>query len=762
MKGSFAEYSRSPLRSPAVVNSSQDRHATDSEASSTPYNPVMTDPNPTEIQSDDAREDARRMSLQGNQPPSEIEGYSVLRPLGTGAYGTVWLAREDRTGRMVAIKYYPHRRGLNWSLLNREVEKLATLYASRNIVRLLDVGWNAEPPYYVMEYVENGSLGVSLAAGALGVDETIRITRQVCGALIEAHGAGILHCDLKPDNVLLDAQFQVRLCDFGQSRMSHEQSPSLGTLYYMAPEQADLEAAPDARWDVYAVGALMYHMLTGEPPYRDSVIQKKLERAESLQERLTIYRNHIRDSPPPTLHHSARRVDRPLARIVDQCLAADPRERLPNAQAILDLLASRERNRSRRPLLLLGVLGPILLMAAMVPIFVNAMRSNIDQMEQQLIVGTQERNALMARIQANSLQHELEDQLRELERIVADDEFVAAMTELMQRSSDTIVHETQQYHDVAPEERPAWMQLLDETQARAEQNTDGASETSATSWFLNDARGIQLWRRPFNDVSVGKNYAFRDYFHGTNTQYTSENAPNNIRPLTDAHISLAYQSDATHRYMIALSVPIRSPSGEIIGVFARTAHLGDLQRRLGQDIQGTGAAGTHPEVALADRREAQLLDHPWLTAEVLQRLSEEESKEMFRRLRLDETTRDAIRQAGNSPSASSDDGTNHSASRLEVKIANYRDPVGSLTEPSAHAYRGEWIAAMAAMKSERMPWLVIVQEQRSRTLTPVSAMEARATRQAWIAVFASIGTMLGIWFFVWQALVRSQEPRTAK
>ncbi|HAD61014.1 MAG TPA: serine/threonine protein kinase, partial [Planctomycetaceae bacterium] len=110
----------------------------------------MTSSDQTEIQDDDAREDARRMSLQGNKPPSEIEGYSVLRRLGTGSYGTVWLAREDNTGRMVAIKYYPHRRGLNWSLLNREVEKLATLYSSRNIVRLLDVGWNAEPPYYVM------------------------------------------------------------------------------------------------------------------------------------------------------------------------------------------------------------------------------------------------------------------------------------------------------------------------------------------------------------------------------------------------------------------------------------------------------------------------------------------------------------------------------------------------------------------------------------------------------------------------------------
>ena len=401
----------------------------------------------TEIQNDDEREGARQLSLQGNDPPSEIEGYSFLRRLGTGAYGTVWLAREDHTGRMVAVKYYPHRRGLNWSLLNREVEKLATLYASRNIVRLLDVGWNAEPPYYVMEYVENGSLGAYLAGGPLSTEEMVRITKQVCGALIEAHGAGVLHCDLKPDNVLLDAQFQVRLCDFGQSRMSHEQSPALGTLYYMAPEQADLEAVPDARWDVYAVGALMYHMLTGQPPYREPAIQRKLELAETLSERLQIYKRHIQDSPPPELHRSVRGMDRHLAAIIDQCLAVNPRERLPNAQAILSQLASRERHRSRRPLLLLGVLGPILLIGAMLPIFVGAMDRIITDTERDQIAFVQTINQQTARSQANALQRELEYRLEALEDVVERSEIIQLLTDVMNRPTEEIVDEVRRLHD---------------------------------------------------------------------------------------------------------------------------------------------------------------------------------------------------------------------------------------------------------------------------------------------------------------------------
>ncbi|MEZ6127446.1 MAG: protein kinase [Planctomycetaceae bacterium] len=707
----------------------------------------------TEIQNDDQREDARQLSLQGNEPPAEIEGYSIIRRLGTGAYGTVWLAREDRTGRMVAIKYYPHRRGLNWSLLNREVEKLATLYASRNIVRLLDVGWNAEPPYYVMEFVENGSLGAFLAAGTPGVDEAVRIGQQVCGALIEAHGAGVLHCDLKPDNVLLDAQFQVRLCDFGQSRMSHEQSPALGTLYYMAPEQADLEAIPDARWDVYAVGALMYHMLTGQPPYRAAQIQRKLEAAESLPDRLQIYQQHIRTSPPPDQHHAVKGVDRQLASVVDRCLVVDPRHRLPNAQAILDLLAARERNRSRRPLLLLGVLGPILLMCAMVPIFVGALRKNISEMELQLVADSQEANLMAARSQASSLQSELENRLMALRVVVSHPDLVRLLTELTRRPTSDVVSETFSACELSWELRPPWMQKLDAAKEEADAYNDDQGKSRDTSWFLTDAKGNQIWRRPFSEKTVGQNYAWRDYFHGRNVEYAEDAIPADVRPIQEAHVSLAFTSEGTNRLMLALSVPVRDAQGDVIGVFARTLHLGDLQQRLGQDIQGHDLQHSHsaPVIALADRRSSELLDHKWLTPDVLQSLSKTETRTMFEQLRLSDRTlasiQDAIEQAGD----------NADRQNVGIRQPSYEDPVGRLSAPSAKQFSGNYIAAMSTMKSDRMPWLVIVQQDTERVLRPVRDMERRATRQAWYAVLASIATMAGIWLFVWRALANSQE-----
>ncbi len=131
----------------------------------------------------------------------------------------------------MAIKFYAHRGGLDWSLLSREVEKLAFLFADRYVVQLLDVGWDAEPPYYVMEYLERGSLEDLLRReGRLAVEQAVELFRDVAVGLVHAHGKGVLHCDLKPANVLLDQDTKPRLADFGQSRLSHEQTPALGTL----------------------------------------------------------------------------------------------------------------------------------------------------------------------------------------------------------------------------------------------------------------------------------------------------------------------------------------------------------------------------------------------------------------------------------------------------------------------------------------------------------------------------------------------------
>jgi serine/threonine protein kinase len=105
----------------------------------------------TQQQSSDDEQRSRQLSLKHTRPPIEVPGYKTERFLGAGAYGEVWVGVDRNTGRRVAIKFFAHRHGVDWSLLSREVEKLVFLSADRYVVQLMEVGWDSEPPYYVME-----------------------------------------------------------------------------------------------------------------------------------------------------------------------------------------------------------------------------------------------------------------------------------------------------------------------------------------------------------------------------------------------------------------------------------------------------------------------------------------------------------------------------------------------------------------------------------------------------------------------------------
>ena len=98
-------------------------------------------------------------------------------------------------------------------------------------------------------------------------DQATSLFKEIATGMMHLHRKGVFHCDLKPGNVLLDQDGHPRVADFGQSRLSTDDTPALGTLFYMAPEQADMTAVPDASWDVYSLGCLLFSMLTGKPPY---------------------------------------------------------------------------------------------------------------------------------------------------------------------------------------------------------------------------------------------------------------------------------------------------------------------------------------------------------------------------------------------------------------------------------------------------------------------------------------------------------------
>ena len=166
------------------------------------------------------------------------------------------------------------RSGLDWIFLQREVERLARLDRHTHIVTLLVMALDEEPPFYVMDVIEGGALQAFVNPEACADPERATTwMAQICDALSYIHAKGLIHCDLKPANILVDGRDQVRVVDFGQSRIFTESSASIGTLFYMAPQQARLAepgtpVQPDVRWDIYALGASIYAILIGRPPAR--------------------------------------------------------------------------------------------------------------------------------------------------------------------------------------------------------------------------------------------------------------------------------------------------------------------------------------------------------------------------------------------------------------------------------------------------------------------------------------------------------------
>jgi serine/threonine protein kinase len=296
----------------------------------------------------------------------EVPGYEILKKLGQGTYGVVWHAREVRTHIEVAIKFFAHGAGEQWQTLQAEVKQLAMLHADPGIVQLIDVEPNAVPPYFIMNYAEQGSLAKRLEAGPLPLEEAVEIFRRIVEALAYVHAKGIRHCDLKPGNILLDARGRPNVADFGQAHLSNDASPALGTFFYMAPEQADLNRQiPDTRWDVYGLGALLYAMVTGRPPRQDSTLCSQLAGTEKLAHRLERYRLAVASAASVTKHRNVPGMDRPLADIISRCLEVEPDKRFHDANAILEALKRRDWRRQQRPLLIFGLLAPLLLLVSL-------------------------------------------------------------------------------------------------------------------------------------------------------------------------------------------------------------------------------------------------------------------------------------------------------------------------------------------------------------------------------------------------------------
>jgi len=266
--------------------------------------------------------------------------YELDCEIGRGGMGIVYRAKDKRLKRQVAIKLLPPELAFRSEIKSRflrEAETAAQL-SHPNIVPIYTVDEQEQLVFFVMAYISGDNLAKRLhERGVLTTDETRRILREVADALAYAHDRGVVHRDIKPDNILLDAvSGRPMVTDFGIARAMDSQGDSrltatgmaIGTPAYMSPEQAAGEREIDGRSDLYSLGILGYQMLTGEPPFVAASTPAMLVK-------------HISERPIPV---EQRRGDVPtdLARSVMTLLEKEPSNRFPSAAALVTALDTRE------------------------------------------------------------------------------------------------------------------------------------------------------------------------------------------------------------------------------------------------------------------------------------------------------------------------------------------------------------------------------------------------------------------------------------
>jgi eukaryotic-like serine/threonine-protein kinase len=223
----------------------------------------------------------------------QIPGYQFLEKLGQGSNGVVYKAKQLSMDRLVAVKVLHPKYSANPALLARHTReaRVAAKLSHNNIVQAIDVGSAGSLHFFVMELVEGKTIQEEITAGKVFRErEAVEIIVQIAQALAHAARRGLVHRDVKPANIVLTPEGIAKLADLGMARTAaddaelrrKERGLTIGTPYYISPEQVRAEEDIDTRSDLYSLGATLYHMVTGRPPFEGSgekVFEKHLHQA---------------------------------------------------------------------------------------------------------------------------------------------------------------------------------------------------------------------------------------------------------------------------------------------------------------------------------------------------------------------------------------------------------------------------------------------------------------------------------------------------
>lgn len=268
---------------------------------------------------------------------TRVSHYQVEKKIGAGGMGEVYLARDTKLNRPVALKFLPAQYASDESFktrFKREAQSAAALNHP-NIITIHEVAEYESRPYIAMEYVEGRSLRNLIGEKDLSADQAIDIFLRACEGLAAAHQAGIVHRDIKPGNILMGKDGRVRICDFGLAKVKKDVTltqvgSTLGTVAYMSPEQARGEEV-DHRTDIWALGVVLYEMLTGQLPFQGD------------HEAAIIY--EILNAEPKAIQWFRSDVPDHVITLVSQLLEKDPASRLFSAKEVIRRLRERTREK---------------------------------------------------------------------------------------------------------------------------------------------------------------------------------------------------------------------------------------------------------------------------------------------------------------------------------------------------------------------------------------------------------------------------------